>query len=88
MIYTLRETHIFDGKDYLVEVQFLESLTPSMDYEIVKIIGETMPTQHWMSQNVTPVYARKQLNNRMQEHIYKIKNPKPNFSKLSKYDKV
>jgi aspartokinase len=88
MIHTLRETHIFDGKDYLVEVQFLESLDLSMNYEIVKIVGQTMPTQNWIAENVTSAYGRKKLNNRMQEIIYKVKNPKPNFSKLSNYDKV
>lgn len=81
MIYSMKEKHIFDSKEYQVEVQFLESFTPSMDYEIVKITGETMPTQNWISENVTPVYARKQLNNRMQEHIYKIKNPKYPYNK-------
>jgi hypothetical protein len=81
MIYSMNEKHIFDSKEYQVEVQFLESLDACMNYEIVKITGETMPTQNWISQNVTPVFSRKQLNNRMQEHIYKIKNPKFPFHK-------
>lgn len=81
MIYSMKEKHIYDSKEYQVEVQFLESLDVAMNYEIVKITGETMPTQNWISENVTALHGRKQLNNRMQEHIYKIKNPKYPFNK-------
>lgn len=83
MIYSMKEKHIYDSKEYQVEVQFLESLDAAMNYEIVKITGETMPTQNWISENVTALHGRKKLNNRMQEIIYKAKNPKPNFSKIN-----
>lgn len=83
MIYSMKEKYIFDNKEYQVEVQFLESLDVAMNYEIIKITGQTLPTQNWISENVTALHGRKQLNNRMQEIIYKSKNPKPNFSKIN-----
>ena len=77
----MKEKHIFDSKEYQVEVQFLESLDAAMNYEIVKITGETMPTQNWISENVTALHGRKKLNDRISQHIYNIKNPKYPFNK-------
>lgn len=80
-MYKLTEETIFNEKKFQVEVTFLESLDIAGNHEIVRITGETMPTQNWISENVTPVYGRKKLNDRMSQHIYNIKNPKYPFNK-------
>jgi hypothetical protein len=80
-MYKLTEETIFNEKSFQVEVTFLESLDMAGNYEIVRIVGETMPTQNWINNNITPIHARKQLNNRMQEIIYKVKNPKFPYNK-------
>ena len=81
-MYKLTEQTIFNEKAVQVEVTFLESLDMAGNYEIVRIQGsEGMGVQNWINNNITPIHARKQLNNRMQEIIYKVKNPKYPFNK-------
>ena len=80
-MYKLTEETIFNDKSFQVEVTFLESLDMAGNYEIVRIVGETMATSNWINNNITPIHARKQLNNRMQEIIYKVKNPKFPYNK-------
>lgn len=81
-MYILTEQTIFNEKSVQVEIHFTESFDPAGNYDIIRITGgEGMAVQNWIHTNVTPVYARKQLNDRMSQHIYKIKNPKYPYNK-------